>query len=69
MHHTTQSGVDVLIYFPNAIEKFKALIEELKNQNLVITHRLEERMAPKTKALADQDKIMAEKTKVMADHA
>ena len=32
MHQTMQSGVDVPIYFPNAIEKFKEFIEELKTR-------------------------------------
>ena len=61
--------MDAPIHFPNAIEKFKALIEELKNHNLVATQHFKERMATQTKALVNQVKIMAEKTKSMADHA
>ena len=33
-------NIDVPIHFLNAIKKFKALIEELNNQNLVTTHVL-----------------------------
>ena len=62
-------NVDAPIHFPNVIEKFQALIEELKNHNLVATQHFEERMAAQTKALANQVKIMAEKTKSMVDHA
>ena len=38
-------NVDVPIHFPNSIEQFQALIEELKIQNLVTIQRLKERMA------------------------
>ena len=61
-------NVDVSIHFPNAIEKFQALIEEIKIQNLVTTQCLEKIVTAQTKALADQVKILVEKT-AMANHA
>ena len=61
--------MDIHIHFPNAIEKFQALIEELKIQNLVTTQRLKEIMVVQTKTLVEQVKIIAKKTKAMVDHA
>ena len=55
--------MDVPIHFPNAIEEFQALIEELKNHTLMTTECLEERMAIQTKAMVDKVKEMAEKLK------
>ena len=60
--------MDVPIHFPKAIE-FQALIEKLKNRNLVAAQYFEERIVAQTNFLVDQVKIMAKKTKVMANHA
>ena len=64
---TSICNVDVPINFPNDIEEFKALIGEMKNQSLMITQRLEGRMATQTKAMADQVKTLDEQTKAMVE--
>ena len=56
-------NVDVPIHFPNAIDEFQVLIEELKNHILMTTQCLEERMAIQTKAMANKVKEMVEKLK------
>ena len=38
-------NVDVPIHFPNITVEFQDLIEEMKNQSLMTTRRLEERIA------------------------
>ena len=40
--------------FSNAFDYFQALIEELKNQGLTISQRLEEPMVGKVKAMANR---------------
>ena len=64
-------NVDAPIHFPNAIREFQALIEELKNQSVMIAQRLDERMAKQIKAMADQVNInvMVEQTKAIVKQA
>ena len=64
---TCIGNADVTIHFPNVIEEFQALIEEMRNQSLMTTQRLEERMATQTKAMADQVRPMDEQTKAMTE--
>ena len=60
--------MDVHIHVPNSIE-FHTLIEELKNQTLVVAQRFEERMVAQPKVMVGQIKFMAKKTKVKANQA